>query len=58
MVFLTDTGCSNTVSGYKKYFVDDSLLKLKTCAEIKGIAGSCKATNKGVLEMERVDKNG
>ena len=32
--------------------MESSLIELKTCTYLKGIVGSCKATQKGILDME------
>ena len=55
---IPNTGCSDTVFGFKKYFVEGYLTKLKTCPEIKGIAGSYKYTHRGIIVIEVVDKEG
>ena len=38
-------------------FLEGSKMYLKTCTKVKGMAGSCKNTHKGIIEMEAVDKN-
>ena len=55
-ILINDTGCRYTVYGFQKYFVDNYIMGLNTCPELKGIERSFKATHKGITEME-IERN-